>query len=485
MEYSYPQYDVDFTPEVLSTARDVAQRLLDEVGLKVGHEKFIEPIRKHPGVRVDGGRVHLSRDLTDRHFDAYIESNRKRLEKEPPPEDDPPWSLSCGGFSICVIDIETDQVRDATKQDLRDLIRLCHSFGIGGSYPCTPQDVPPLMRALACFKICWEESDRIRPFDYLDVRQTPFLHEMHKVMGTPFIVNVNIPHSMTISEHDLDTFLRYYPIWKRAPEEISWYVICDYPMLGISKPITSSGAIACYLSQSFGAHILFNLFDPELKIQPRLSPGFPVDLQNMCWSWGSPRQHLYEFLNARVLPAFCGLDVRKYSAESAFMTSSSCAVDTRAGMEKMATSLVAAMQGARSFGGAGNLAVDDLFSGVQLAVDVEIFEYIKELIESFHPHPDILTTENLYEVLHDVATGDEEFYSHMDTATKVRNLLPVSKRRPSEKLRSWMIHKQNMKDRIRDECLQRIRDQEPFVLEEDKRRELEKIYLEAERKLVE
>ena len=167
------------------------------------------------------------------------------------------------------------------------------------------------------------------------------------------------------------------------------------------------------------------------------------------------------------------------------MSSSSCAVDARAGMEKMGTSLVAAMQGARSFGGAGNLAVDDLFSGVQLAVDVEIFEYIKELIESFSPHPDILTTENLYEVLHDVATGKEEFYSHMDTATKVRNLLPVSKRRPSEKLRSWMMHEQNMKDRIRDECLQRIRDQEPFVLEEDKRKDLEKIYNDAEKKLAE
>ncbi len=289
---------------------------------------------------------------------------------------------------------------------------------------------------------------------------------------------------MTVSEHDLETFVRYYPVWKQNPGEISWYSICDYPMLGVSKPITSSGSIACYLSQSFGTHILFKLFDPELNILPRLSAGMPTDLQNMCWAWGSPRQHLYEFLNASVLPVLCGIEQNKYTAKDGFMSSSSCVVDARAGMEKMATAMIAAMHGARSFSGAGNLAVDDLFSGVQLAVDVEIFEYVKEVIESFHPHTDILTTENLYEVIRDVATGDEEFYSHIDTAGKIRNLLPVSRRRPNEKLRSWMMHKQNMKDRIREECLKRIRDQEPFVLEKDKRKELEKIYRDAERKLI-
>jgi len=47
----------------------------------------------------------------------------------------------------------------------------------------------------------------------------------------------------------------------------------------------------------------------------------------------------------------------------------------------------------------------------------------------------------------------DAFYSHMDTAAKVRHLLPVSPRRPCEKLRSWMLHKKNIKDRIRDECL--------------------------------
>jgi len=490
MEYSYPTYDVDFTPEMLSVCRGAAQRLLDEIGLKVEHERFLDGVRGHEGVRVDGNRIHLSRALTDRYMDEYLEARRKELRAEIAEHKGkketrkPEWKLSCGGFSISVIDIATDEVHAATCKDLSDLIRLVRSFGYGGNYPCTPQDVPPLMRTLACFKICWQEADNIRPHDYLDPRQTPFLFEMHKVMGKPFYIVINIPHIMTISAGDIDVFLQYYPHWKRNPQQIGFYGLADYPMLGVSKPITSTGAVACHMAHLFGTHIVFNLFDPEIHLPFGLSPGHPVDLQQMCWAYGSPRTHLYDYLSERLMPALCGVKVDYYQQTSVLMKSSSSAVDVRAGMEKMATTLIAAMQGARSFGGAGSLAVDDLFSGIQFVIDVEIFEYVKELIECFKPGPEIVTTDGLYEVLHDVATGKDEFYSHIDTAMRVRRLLPVSRRRPHEKLRSWMVHKQNMKDRVRDECLERIKHQEPFVLDKERYRELDKIYQAAERELV-
>ena len=153
-------------------------------------------------------------------------------------------------------------------------------------------------------------------------------------------------------------------------------------------------------------------------------------------------------------------------------------------MEKMATTLVSAMQGARSFSGAGNLAIDDLFSGIQLLLDVEIFEYVKELIEAFNPDPDIITTEGLYELLREVGLGEDEFYAHTDTASKVRRLLPVSPRRPHEKLRAWMVHGKNIKDRLREEALERIEKQEPFVLDAEKHKALDQLYRRAERKLI-
>ncbi len=484
MRYRYPEYNVDLTPELLGKCRDVAQRLLEEVGLKVRNPGFVKTLQGQKGVRVEGERVHLSRPLTDRFMEEYIGQTRAALiksdgEQKPGLE----WTLRCNGFSIMVIDVETDEARPATCRDLRDLIRLVRSFGMSGSYPCTPQDVPPLMRALACFKICWQESDNIRPFDYMDVRQTPYLLEMHRVMGKPFTINVNVPQAMTVSEHDIDIFMKYYPVWKRNHSEIAFYSICDYPMLGVSKPITATGSLTSYLSQSFGTYMLFKLFDPDVEMLPRLSAGFPVDLQTLCWAYGSPRRHLYDFLNSRALPALCGLRPEEYAPSAGSLDTGSCAVDVRAGIEKTSSALVSALQGARYFTGAGNLAVDDLFSGVQLVIDVEIFEYVKELVQSFSPHPDLVTMDGVYEVLQDVAMGTDEFYSHPDTAAKVRHLLPVSKRRPAEKLRAWMAHRQNLKERAREECIERIRTQPPFQLAAKQSAELETIYARAEREL--
>lgn len=481
MRYHYPEYATDWTPELMAECRDIGQRLLEDVGLKVEHEAFVQAIAGHEGVTVRGDRVHLGRKLTDQHFDAYLTQNRERLQQVRPASDE--WSLACDGFSIAVVDIETNRVREATSQDLRDLIRLVHSLGMTGSYPCCPQDLPPLLRALANFRICWEESDRIRPFDYLDPRQTPYLFEMHRVMDQPFVVNVNIPHCLTVSPHDLDIFLRWYPVWREHRDWVSWYSICDYSMIGINRPISASGSVALYLAQSFGTHVLFQLFDPEIQMAPRLLAGMPVDLTTMGWSWGSPRQHLYQFLNDRALPALCGLLPEEYRA-SGFMSTSSCAVDARSGMEKMATGLTAALQGARQFGGAGNLAVDDLFSGLQLLLDVEIFEYIRELVEGFTPSSALMDTTGLYDLIREVAEGEAEFYSHPDTARKVRQLLPVSKRRPAEKLRSWMLHETNLVDRLREECRQRIAAEPPFELDTDRRAGLRDVYERAEADLL-
>ena len=147
--------------------------------------------------------------------------------------------------------------------------------------------------------------------------------------------------------------------------------------------------------------------------------------------------------------------------------------------------MVGALQGARNFSYAGNLCVDDLFSGVQFVIDVEIISYIKETIKSFNPHPDIVTMDGIYEMLREVSLGKEQFLSHPDTVGKFRNVLPSSELIHREKLRSWLSHKKILKDRAREECRKRIRNRkQEFHLASDKQKKLDKIYEKAERNLV-
>jgi trimethylamine:corrinoid methyltransferase-like protein len=369
LNYGYPTYEIDLTSEMLDQCCDMGVRLLKEIGLAVRHKKFLDAIRKKEGVRVEGGRVYFDEALVRRNIEKFVAEQRRILkekeegssaprsvdlweagsspqEKAETPKDE--WTLRGGGFSMAVIDVETDEVRPATCQDLRDLIRLVESYGIEGNYPVIPQDVPPIMQAIAVFKIAWETSDKIRCLDYMDKRQTRPIYEMHKVMEKPFTLFLTVESPMTLSESDLDIFLDFYPDWKRH-RDIEFSIL-DYPMLGISKPITITGSIAQYIAEEFGVVTLLNLFDPEIEVPVAIPGGIPTDLRNTCWAWGHPRQHLFAFLNARILPNFCKVEVARYLRDGTLLETSSCAVDEQAGLDQGSGGGVQFPSGHREYG---------------------------------------------------------------------------------------------------------------------------------------
>ncbi len=165
------------------------------------------------------------------------------------------------------------------------------------------------------------------------------------------------------------------------------------------------------------------------------------------------------------------------------LETASAATDEQAALEKMAAGLLGALQGARHFGYAGVLCVDDLFSPTQFVIDVEMVAYLRELIEAFDAHPDLLALDGLYEECREVGLGLDTFLSHPHTARRCRHVMPSSDRLVREKLRSWLAHRRTLKDQARDEALERIASCPEFVLEEAKREGLARIYAEAEKAL--
>jgi len=479
MDYFYPTYRIDFTREMLEECCHAAVRLVAEEGMVVRHDRFLDVIRGKPGVTIDGSRVRFDKSLVERTLETAIDKERERLEKRSvrdPAADE--WIVETGSFSMAVLDALTNQVRDATREDLRAFIRLVESYDLAGYYPVAPQDVPPLMRAIAVYKICWESSERIRPWDYSDIRQIPFLYEMHRVMGKPFPIHICVPQPMAVDEHTLEYFVSMYDAWRKNRD--CFLTVGDYPMLGISKPITSTGCFTITLANRLALHLLFESFDPEVEVGVSASAGQATDLRSACWAWGSPRGHLYRYLDARIWPVLCGVEVESYCPSVIHLESSSCAADAQATMEKTATGFLAALHGARFFRGAGSLCVDDLYSPVQFVIDVEIVRYIRETIESFDPHPDVLATGGVYEVCRDCVRGDEEFISHPDTVTRFRNILPSLGLIRREKLRSWLAHKELLVDRAREEAIERMSRPQTFHLDGDKQKELDRIYRQAE-----
>ncbi len=480
MRHMYPSYDIDLTREAARQCCDIAVRLLDDVGFRVPHPEFLSHLNGRSGIRIVGDRVHFDPALTERTLQEAIAS---WTPATPPsgPEKNRPWKARVAGVSMNVVDLETDEIRSATRQDLRDGIRLVESYGIEGNYPVMPQDLPPLMRAIACFKICYEMSDRIRPFDYQHPAQTGYLCEMHRVMGKPFHVTLCVPTTLTIDAKDLDVFLKFYPEWKKR-RDIQFSVL-DYPMGGITKPITVPGCATMVLAETLAVHMLMNLFDPELQMSVGFYGSLPTDMRNACWAFGSPRRHLFTWLNARLRPRLCGYEPEAYWQDMVLLETSSAAMDEHAAFEKMAQGLLGALQGARSFYYAGSLCVDDLFGPVQFVMDLEMVEYIRQVIEAFAPHPDIVSMDGLYEECRQVALGNELFISTANTASRFRNIHSTSARIVREKLASWLSHRTTLKDRARQEARERIRTFQTRPLPGDKQLALDEIYSRAEREL--
>ena len=190
------------------------------------------------------------------------------------------------------------------------------------------------------------------------------------------------------------------------------------------------------------------------------------------------------YLHSQLGPRLGGYDRDVYTRGAVLLETGSAAIDEQAAMEKMAQGLLGALQGARTFTYAGALCVDDLFSGVQLVIDMEMVSYIREVIEAFDPHPDIINMDGFYEECRDVSLGGDTFLSHENTARRFRNILSSSDRIMREKLQSWLSHRTTLKDRAREEALHRIRSFEPRCLPADKQQELDRIYARAEADLL-
>ncbi|MCE5240439.1 trimethylamine methyltransferase family protein [bacterium] len=515
MRVAYPQYTPRVTPEMMAEVRQTATRLLAEVGFVVEHERFLDHLRGRPGLRFGGQRVYFDPALSNEYLDRHVADLRRsllagdraagaatqgeELALAASGSTRQDWTLAIAGYSMALLDPRTDEVREATCDDLRDCIKLARSFGIGGMYPLMPQDVPPLLRTLACFRVCWESADNIEPYDYQQPEQVPFLLDMHRLMGKPMDITFTVPTAMTLDARDLDIFLSVYPLWNGTPDTpvgrgaperptgvsgvpFNWRIL-DYGMLGITKPCSALGCATMQLAESLAVHMLLKLFDDTVEAPLIMTAGQPTDLRHVCWAFGSPRRHVFSHVNSWLAPALCGLEPEEYVVAGVLLETASAATDEQAALEKMASGLLGALQGARHFGYAGVLCVDDLFSPTQFVIDVEMVAYLRELIEAFDPPPDLLALDGLYDECREVGLGLDTFLSHPHTARRCRNVMPSSDRLVREKLRSCLAHHRTLKDRARDEALERIAACPEFVLDEARREGLARIYAEAEKAL--
>ena len=85
LEYTYPEYGIDLSHETMQECRNVAIRLLHEVGFLFHHDRMIEAITGKPGIRIEGHRVYFEPATSERYLEETIAHWRKTGAADPAP----------------------------------------------------------------------------------------------------------------------------------------------------------------------------------------------------------------------------------------------------------------------------------------------------------------------------------------------------------------------------------------------------------------
>jgi trimethylamine:corrinoid methyltransferase-like protein len=158
-------------------------------------------------------------------------------------------------------------------------------------------------------------------------------------------------------------------------DDISAVMVGCMPQMGVVSPIGIWGTFVIGLASTWGAWALVNaitgLEDMGFFCRP-----WPTHMKTMDIVYGGPEAAFGELV-FRQLAQFYG-----WGEDDSYSYHSSAPLpDAQAGFQRGAYTLMAALNGDRSFRFGGLLGVDFVFSPEQLLLDLEGLEYVKRVAE--------------------------------------------------------------------------------------------------------
>ncbi len=456
-------------PEDIQKIHDQALGLIERVGLRVPHAPTLRLVAGQAGVAVQGDRARFRPELVQAALAA---------QRYPPLAElvDRDFAMVSGAYELNVIDLADGSLRPSTYQDLVDMTKLAHSYGMYGSAPVKPLDLPPLLQELALYKVSWEYSDR-RPgggpaaiFNanpVSSVQSAEYVYEMAQAAGQALNIGLWIISPFTATAENLEVMYAFrgrgLPYW-----------VATMPVAGTTAPIFLPGAYVQSVAELLAGLALISLVAEGAPIYCSIIDSvraYPFDMRYAAFVYGSPEDLLATLIQVQ-LNRHYGIPL---VAKSLLTTAKW--PDAHAAAEKAAHPVAAALAGARIFTNAGLLAVDEIYSGEQVVIDHEIVQYARRVCQGFEVNDETLAVPAIEEV----ALGAGNFLEHPTTLAHHRQATWDPSLFVHSTMRQWQ--EKGMPDIVRQAraiARQRIA-QADYVLDAAARRELDRIFERARR----
>ena len=455
------------TEEQIKQMYERALEIIEEIGLEVSHKGILQTLSQKEGVKIEKSRVKFESWLVDK----YVMS-----QSYPMNEFSNGYKIVSGAYEQNVIDLDTGKIRQATLKDLVELTKLADSYGMVGSAPVRPMDLPNPLQEIAMYKVSWENSSKkaqgifdANPKSSLEVAK--YIYEMSKVVNKSFSIGIWINSPFRTFPEELDilyNFLdRKVPLW-----------VATIPIAGVTAPIHMIGAYVQSMAELFAGYTMLKLLSPESYVYCSVIDSiraYSFDMKYGSFVYGSPEDVRATLFQIQLNRYF------KIPVIAKCLLTNSQLPDPQAAAEKAAHTIIAALAGVDGFTNAGLLSVDDIYSAEQVVIDYEIVEYARRFLKSSHFNEETLSTDIIKEV---VEEGRGDFLSHQSTVDNFRDAFWIPELFEHYTLRQWQAKgAKPILDRVKEIAKRRISEHH-FELERNVQNELNKIYKKASESLI-
>jgi len=360
-----------FSIEQLENIEEAVLRILEKVGIAVLDEEIQKQLLSC-GYQMEDNRILINRQLVS----EFIDSERKRngdkfsagpLTIEP---DSSQIRVSVSQYPQWVHDIKTDKIIPFTTERLIEATKLLDVLSLSGPPGC-PADVSPPLQPIVQYWVAANYSKHRRgSVDPKSLETMPYIMAMAEVLGNPLrSLPVYVFTPLTLGSESLKCVLKF-------KDKLSSVGVSDMSSLGCTTPINIGDASALCVAEVVGAAILLReIIDLPIHWSVRLCP---IDLHSMAMVLGSPEDFLLQFANSEINAYFHG--TRWHPAIGGIHTNAKLP-GAQACAEKSSLMTTGALLGARGFGSAGTLSLDEVFSAEQLLFDLDIKDHVQRLVK--------------------------------------------------------------------------------------------------------
>lgn len=347
-------------------------KILDEVGIKISDDELRNKLAAK-GFTLKGDRVFIEKEIAREYLEYWRKHPKKNSSKRLNIENSTP-RFNCTINEYCTNLLYGNSLKAFTMDSLVTMTKLVEKlskvYGFSPNVAGNPGDVPYDLQSLARFFIAAKYCHQGYPDEPETIIAAEYMFKMAEVVDyriTKLPVYVSTP--LTLGGDSLEIAVNF----KNRVQTIK---VTSMPSFGANTPHSIPAAFSLVLAEVLGSAVVIN--DLTGVFCDLLVQMHPFDFRTLNFVYGSPEHLIFEWLGGEFNAM---LAENEYYLRRTNIHTHAKTPGFQSAAEKASLAMAGALHGATVFNGVGALSLDEIFSPVQLVLDLEILCHVWRVIK--------------------------------------------------------------------------------------------------------